>query len=69
MEVEPVVDSTREDDEVEGETECEAIEWEVFQEAIEELKRGKKGEASRVGRDDEGWLPWEAELLRRCRLV
>jgi len=46
------------------------IEWSLLKEAIAELERSKKeGKGTGPERDADGWLPWEVELLRRCKEV
>lgn len=44
------------------------IEWSLLKDAIAELEQSKK-EGKQPERDADGWLPWEVELLRRCKEV
>ena len=44
------------------------IEWSLLKDAIAELERSKK-EGKEPERDADGWLPWEVELLSRCKEV
>ncbi|KAM0749640.1 pseudouridine synthase [Meredithblackwellia eburnea MCA 4105] len=53
---------------IETALERSCIEWSVFEEAIEDLKK-PRGEGDPDGRDEDGWLPWERELLSKCQLV
>ena len=45
------------------------VEWSLLKEALEELDRVKAGAEPTVMRNADGWLPWEQELLYRCKLV
>lgn len=45
------------------------VEWEILQSAIDDLERIKRGEEPTVVRDGDNYLPWEQELLHRCKLV
>lgn len=45
------------------------IEWSTLAQAIADLEKAKKSGSDGPARNADGWLPWELELLRRCKEV
>ncbi|BGO89096.1 hypothetical protein NBRC10512_003841 [Rhodotorula toruloides] len=45
------------------------VEWSTLEKAIEEQAKAKKEGREVEGRDQDGWLEWERELLRKCKRV
>ncbi|BGO97280.1 putative Pseudouridylate synthase 4 [Rhodotorula toruloides ATCC 204091] len=45
------------------------VEWSLLEKAIEEQAKAKKEDREVEGRDQDGWLEWERELLRKCKRV
>lgn len=45
------------------------VEWSLLEKAIEEQAKAKKEGREVEGRDQDGWLEWERELLRKCKRV
>ncbi|BGP29575.1 pseudouridine synthase pus4 [Rhodotorula toruloides] len=45
------------------------VEWSLLEKAIEEQATAKKEGREVEGRDQDGWLEWERELLRKCKRV